>query len=518
MRRVSAILGATAVLAPLVLSSATPASAASGSLTITTLGRDGKAVATNPQVVNLSTHEPYWLTSGKAYSLPAGRYAVMVDVWNYKDNTDTLGAAIVTVAGRTKTTIDARQGRGVKVSLDHSPGAGFEQRYDVRLCLPGSAGSVDAWAEAGHLYVIPNSSSALQFAYVSSWNRPGAKGPGERYIVAGLNKRGLPKGLAAVVRRSSLANLRVQARSGPTVDTQNTVDFATTSGHDTCQYDLIDFGDPYTLPYNLTVHVSAGSWQTAERSTANYSYNAPRTFAAGASYDVLFNRSAWGPGGQLPFTWGSGRRLYVDPDAMFFDPSVTYSAAPGRTTVVLSKGGRTISRKSFTTYGNGPGTFNPVIPGAGWYSLSLTAKRYQPGVHFPAGMLSSASTLSMHFYANPAKSTQIPLYYTQFVPTQLSAANRATPGSTTSVNLRLYRPKPLDHLVGYPSDAVRSVKVWASFDGAKTWHTVKVKHSGSSWTALVPNGHSGPISLRSTVLDTHGDSATTTVYRAYLVG
>lgn len=42
-----------------------------------------------------------------------GRYAVMGDVWNPKDDTDTVGASIVTVsAGRTATaTIDVRKGR-----------------------------------------------------------------------------------------------------------------------------------------------------------------------------------------------------------------------------------------------------------------------------------------------------------------------------------------------------------------------------------------------------------------------
>lgn len=518
MRRMSAFLGVTAALTPLLLSTATPAQAASGSLTVTTLGRDGKAVVTAPQAVDLNTHAVYYLTSGKAKALPKGRYAVLVDVWNSKDDTDTLGARVVTVSGQVRTTIDARQGRSVKVSLDHGPGAGYEHRYDVSLCVPNAGPGVDAWAEAGHLFVIPNSSSAFQLGYISRWDKEvGDRGPGEQYVVAGLNRTGLPKGLSTVVRRSSLADLKIQVRSGPISVTQSSIDLTRHAANGSCEDYLSTFGRPYTLPYALTAHVSAGSWETAQRGTRFYDYNAVRTFKAGASYGLLFNRSAWGPGGQLPYTWGYGHRLYVDPGTMFTDPSVSYLGASARTTVVLSMGGTTISRKTYTG-GLDAGGFNPVIKRAGWYSLSLVSRRYQAGVHFPAGMLSPVSTLRMHFYANPARSVEIPLYLTQFIPTRLSAANRATPGSTTTVGLRMYRPRPMDDLVGYPTDSVRTVKAWASFDSGKSWHAVPVRHSGGSWTALVHNPRSGAVALRSTVLDAHGHTATTTVYRAYAIG
>ena len=68
-----------------------------------------------------------------------------------------------------------------------------------------------------------------------------------------------------------------------------------------------------------------------------------------------------------------------------------------------------------------------------------------------------------------------------------------------------------------PTVTVKTITAWASYDGGTTWHAVTVTHSGSSWTAAVPNNTAGTVSLRDTVTDTKGNSSTVTIYSAYAV-
>jgi hypothetical protein len=64
---------------------------------------------------------------------------------------------------------------------------------------------------------------------------------------------------------------------------------------------------------------------------------------------------------------------------------------------------------------------------------------------------------------------------------------------------------------------VRSVKVWVSFNGGKTWRAVRVTGHGTSWKTTVSDPSGGYVALRSTVTDSAGDSSTETIYRAYAV-
>jgi hypothetical protein len=65
---------------------------------------------------------------------------------------------------------------------------------------------------------------------------------------------------------------------------------------------------------------------------------------------------------------------------------------------------------------------------------------------------------------------------------------------------------------------VKSVRVWSSADGGRTWKAATVTHSGTAWQASVHNPASGAVALRSEVTDAAGDSSVQTVYRAYAIG
>src|SRR5215475_491089 len=203
------------VAASIIAISVTSASAATNSLTVTTLGRNGVAVSTSVNVTGLShgvaTGSTYTVRSGKALALPAGTYAVLVDIWNPADSTDTLAGAVVAVSGAKSVTLDARQGKALQVSLDTSPGAGYRQSFDARICAGGmTSGSVAAYGAPGSFFVIPNSSTSLQFGYMSVWENSVNT---DAYAVSG-ETTGLPGALNKVFPRSSLATWNATVRRG----------------------------------------------------------------------------------------------------------------------------------------------------------------------------------------------------------------------------------------------------------------------------------------------------------------
>jgi hypothetical protein len=79
----------------------------------------------------------------------------------------------------------------------------------------------------------------------------------------------------------------------------------------------------------------------------------------------------------------------------------------------------------------------------------------------------------------------------------------------------VYLSRPGNPNVPTFSDTVKSVQVWASDNGGANWSKVTVKHTSGGWTAYVRNPASGFVTLRSEVTDTHGDTSTETIYRAY---
>jgi hypothetical protein len=519
MRGIRRTLAIAAALAPLLLTgvSAT-ASAASSSLTVTTLGRNGAQVATSGEVVSLTTGESFQFSSGHALSLPAGRYGVAVDIWNTKDQTDTLGSQIVTVSGHTTARIDARQGRPLDIRLDRTP-ANLQESYYTQLCIgQNSMGTVAAWGWPGEFYVIPSSSPSVHVGYMASWGQ--GMSTSDVYAVSGQTT-GIPRTPTLTYRTSSLATINVQARRGP-AGTQD-IDFALQplSTQNPCQNRLFhEFyrGQP---PFATTAHVSAGTWavRSDETDDANGydfgSWEADRQVRAAGHYVQGLYSTPWGPVGAQPSTWY--HRLDFQP-SMFADPTVTSGfEASAKYTGTLLKGGKVVSSHSWTDMGPVPGSWTPHIGSAGWYTLNLTATRYYPGISYPVGMLSTKSTVSVHYYINPAVNAYAPTYLTSFLPQGLGMEDQASPRSVTRVALWLDHQGG-DQQISDHRGRIGSVKVWASFNGGSTWQAVTVAHVGGAWVALVPNAASGAVSLRSTVTNTDGSSATTTVYRAYAIG
>ncbi|MFF4503037.1 hypothetical protein [Streptomyces sp. NPDC001401] len=195
----------------------------------------------------------------------------------------------------------------------------------------------------------------------------------------------------------------------------------------------------------------------------------------------------------------------------------TTGADPTKETVVLYKGSATVKKQTLTNWGDSGSDFTAKIHSVAWYRMTVDTHRYRPGVTFPAGMLSSRVTLDWRFRADPAKSVVTPVLMTRFLPAGLNSRNQAAANSTTTVTVSAGRGSQGAD-VKFTKVTPKSLRVWASTDGGKTWNPVAVTRSGSAWKASVHNPASGAVALRSEVTDAAGHSSVEFVYRAYAIG
>ncbi|MGA3564643.1 hypothetical protein [Melissospora conviva] len=523
MRRTLAALITSAVLIPIAVT-ALPgtASAATNTLTVHVYGRDGAKVKTKVSVVNLSTNSTYKLTSGEARKLPKGSYVALANIRS-ADGINTLGGRTVKVSGRSKTSIDARKGRRMTVAPSPAAPDGSGLSVGARICARNTtSAAVEAFTNPGKLYLIPNSSTNLRFAYTANWNESTATNERASYVVAGQTK-GVPSGFKRSIKRSSLAAVTMNVRKGPAINPNVDISARVPSGG--CAGNMGSGLENDQAPYRHKTYLSAGKWMLEA-----YSYSAFQwreiSLEKGKSYSQTFYRSAWAPDARLPYVLDG--KLSYRTDAMFQDPgfpdrpyssgSNYYSAnCCSRSVVTLTKGGKVLKKQTRTEWGADRTDFRYRLSSSGWYGLTIDAKRYHPELDVPSDLLSNRTTARFRFYANPKKDLAAGVFLPRFVPAGLDLHNSAKPGSTTGVSLTLHRPSAYPD-VKTPAIKVKTVTAWASYDNGKTWKKVGVKKSGSKWVVTVKNPASGYVTLRTKVTDTKGNSSDVTVYRAYRIG
>ena len=523
MRRIPLTLAVTTALLPLVYSlSAAPAMAAGSSLTITTIGRNGKAVSGGQEnIVNLSSWQNYTAQSGHTVSLPAGHYAVITDIetpapgtaWGM---TDTLGTATVKVSGSSRLTLDARWGKPVKISLNTPAGGGFQTRIDARACLPGGGGvNVEAFNSPGDLYEIPDSSRDFSLSWLQSW-----LGSNSDYLVSGVVPT-LPSNPSYGYSRAKLAYEYIRVDKGEEMTNNDALTLQPEPANDPglCGTDLWagEFQNQ-SAPYGTEVFTSPGRWTArtdvmSDAGDIGGGFAQPLTMQAGKTYYQSFGRAAWGPGENLPTVW-NGRIQFALNDLIGDANEGTGETADYKLWATLRRNGKLLKYVAQQTYGNSYPELDAPIGSAGWYDLATVAQRYRPGQPVPAGTLSTSAVLDFHFYARPDQDQLAPGFLARFTPLGLNGANQGAPGANTPLSITLFRGSGGTGL-SVPSENVKSLTVLVSTNGGKSWKAVAAKRSGNAWSADVHDPAGGFVSLRTVIVDTSGNSTDEQIDNAY---
>ena len=525
MRRPLALAVATLSVVTTLAAVPGSASAATGTLTVTTLGRDGSVVRTDLHFEGAQNLVKSSGTSGTAISLPNGPYVVLTNIYTAKDLTQTLAGIKVNVSGNTKVTIDARKGLLVKMAFSPAATTGY-QYIHATACADVNSRPF-AYSAGGYpdkIYLIPNDATEFSLGALLIWHTGTAgtlaKPAAEYWATAGAS--GLPRNFNRTVSRSGLVNVTASLRRGPTRISSTNMYLTWVGGG--CTAGLSDFLVAGDSPVQQKLFLSPGPWRytvdSNHGSLGNIPYIVNRTYASGKNYGQAFYAAAWGPGATLPYV--SGRAISFSTDAMFGDPAFAghQPTLHDSQSVVTLRHGNTLlattHRNSYDWFGPfGSSFFTHSLTTSGWYTLTVDAHRARPRVTYPGGMLSPRTTLSMRFHADPAKSEVARVFGVFMSPESLSLWNEASPGSTTPVTLSLSRQTQLGGKL--VATYLKSITAQASFDGGTTWRSVKVTGSGAKWTAQVPNPASGAVTLRTTAISTTGDSSTTTIYRAYAI-
>ena len=513
---------ALAVVPALLLGLGGAAAAATHTLTVTVVNRNGVKVTAGVKLVDVVSSSAYSMRSGTAKKLPKGTYAVLTSVTT--GNTVTLSGKTVKVSGSAKLTIDARQGKRVGLALSPAP-TGLSHNLTMRICTRTSASdAVEASAPAGTaMYIVPFASKSLGFAALGSWSD--GSGTGTSYAVL-HQAAGVPGGLGRTFGRGQLATLNVAQKRGPSGSIYSDLAMqAIASGCGDSMYAGLGGTDKPTISKVLA---SPGTWDVRVSSSAPTksgemwnigSYFANRTVSAGKSYNLSFFNATWGPGAQLPTTIRG--QLSFGLNDMFSDPAFPRDGSVeggDKALATLQYGGKTVAAKQDKGWEPEMTGLYYTVKKAGWYTLTNTATRYYPEITFPAGMMSPTSRVTYRFHTKPNASALAGVYSVHLVPAGLSMTNKAKPGSTTKVAIKLLRG-------GVDPDAKRGtdpklskLTTQMSPDSGKTWRTVPVQKINGTWYATVTNPTTSAVALKTRATFAGGAYTEVTVFRAYGIG
>jgi hypothetical protein len=492
---------------------ATPASAsAKARIHVIGIERDGRKTAVDATIYG-TTYIPIY-TSGKAVSVPLGTAWVGASVQTTgPDDTITSTTLVLRRVDITRSEtidLDARAGKLVTFSL--AVGGAADTGDDIQACVGGDfvpGAGVGADGAAGTLYAVPVRSSDLTFGYASTW-----QGAMASYLIGGQSSGGVPSSLVYRGRVAQMARMQVSFDAGEVVGGYS---YAYIQSNDSCGLSgSLAVPAPGTPAASSdTEYVSPGSW-TVSASAYDAFWQSSHRMLAGHGYATTFGAAAWGPYQDFPSVQGNTIDFF--PNTPIGDPHQAGSMCCSISTIRLYSGGRLLKKAVLSEWRAFRAFQVPIPAETTWYTMDISARRRVPGRKLPAGLLSPRDSLVWHFRAAQSglNFVLVPVTATRFVPEGLTSQNQALPYAKTVVQLQVIEPRA----AGYqspPRYRVRSVTFEVSYNGGKTWQTVKATGRGTTWKATVNDPSGGYVSLRSTVTDSAGDSSTETIFQAYAV-
>lgn len=511
-----AALLASATVVPAAASSAAPAH--SFRIRVVGIERDGRKTSVYASIFGLNYIPIY--TGGKAVSVPAGPAWIGAGI----DTTGAGGVVLsstlvlrkVTISRNRTITLDARPGKLVTFSMK-VPGAS-DIGDGIQACVAGSyvAGfPVGVGGPERSLYEVPVRSRDVSFGYESSWQDPAAT-----FLMAGQRHDGIPARPRFAAGLGSMARINFAFRTDTAVGGYSWYNLENDNSCSIQRNFPLDAADGQ----RLTQYVTAGTWQATTYGYRSF-WQTTRRYRAARRYSDTFGAAVWGPGpgllGYKPFPSVSGSHLYFNPDDPIADPLQDTSVCCDISSLTLSARNHVIKHSVISQLG-AEREFTADVPVAAWYTLRIASKRRVPGLKVPAGILSPRVLVVWRFRAAPQADTDPysvvePVSTAQFVAAGLNLQNQAPSLGTTKLTMRLSWPGRQD-FQRLRLHKLRVVRLEASENGGRTWHAVRLVRRGKSWVASVHDPASGYVSLRSTVIDSAGNSTVQTIDRAYAIG
>ncbi|MBE1588709.1 S8 family serine peptidase [Nonomuraea angiospora] len=425
--------------------------------------------------------------------------------WNLFSETgesdrSTIAHTPLTVTADLKVTLDARQGKEVRATID-DPAA--KPIFGGFVYLANGPWEL-AWftyRRSGGTYVVPVRQRGLRSAIRSVWQNRDVV-----YDVAARHGDGITQNPVYDTKRKDLAKVTANYRA--TGDTGSPL-FAPRLGTGPASY-TSSVDEAIKLPGTLTFYRTPGLvWDSALEIDTHVLVDDGEVVRPGHTSET-WNTAVAGPSLSRGGGSRTGDELVFAGGGLFADGVAgragTDVSATG--TVTLAGDGKVLATSEITdcliALPERCELRAELPAGAASYTLSTSMNRQS--------VLSTKVEAAWTFRSSHTAERQaLPLMAVRYVPDGLDDANRATPGSLTRLPIRVERAQG--------AGPVKRLRLETSADDGATWHAVPVAASGSGWTALVRNPATpGFVSLRVTAQNGSGGGLTQTIVRAYAVG
>ncbi|MFI7704208.1 S8 family serine peptidase [Nonomuraea sp. NPDC049480] len=489
-------------------------------VTVTVLGRQGLPVAPRfSQIYDAKTgtvHSPAFRNGVARVRLPEGDWSLYIDIVERIDGNfpRTIAVSTLTVdGGDQRVTVDARQGKAARVTLD-DPSALLESQYQTGLVH----GVWNTWTAAygadvnSDLFVIPAHVPGLTYSLSTQWLSKDVSPSPYVYDLVDQRTGGLPEDPGYNARQKDLAKVTATYRASGAAATGMPMAGLRSDFPAGLLTPLVgDIALPGTLVHYRTPGVTYESGIGIDTALI---FDGGRLMKRGHTSEV-WNAAVTGPSFLLPGGSRTGDKLTFSGAGLFADggPGRTGSDIAATGTATLTEDGQELVRADLANCAVyemeecGLRADLPVEPGT--YTLTASMRR-----EVPHSTLSTAVESVWTFRsATTDKEQPLPLMAVRYRPAGLDDSNRAEPGTTTRLPLWIERNP------GSPKAEARSVRLEMSTDDGTSWRRVPVHRTGSGWTAVLPNPRTaGFVSLRAKVTDTAGAGVTQTIIRAYAAG
>ncbi|MER6949434.1 S8 family serine peptidase [Nonomuraea sp. NPDC000554] len=490
-------------------------------VTVNVVGKQGQPV--DPWVIEFydtktgATREPLFQNGTAKIRLPKGEQNVFTEIVDKIDGKHFLtmaDSALKVEGGGQRLTVDARQGKAVKITLD-DPSAKLRPGISHGL----THGAWNFWAFGGgwdvntEFFVVPSRRPGLTYALETTWLSKDVSPSPYVYDLVDRRTDGIPDDPTYNARQKELAKVTTTYRASGVAATGTPMAGFRTSD---LPGDSLDgpVGD-VPLPGTLIHYRTPGlTYNSGLQVGSSLMFDGGKVAKRGETSEV-WNAAVTGPSFQLPGGSRTGDKLTFSGMGLFADGGQgrtgSDTAATGAAT--LAKDGQVLARADLANcdvYDKEKCELRADLPaGSGVYTLTASMRRQVPHSALSTGVESVWTFPS----ATAAKEQPLPLMAVRYSPAGLDESNRAKPGSVTRLPLRIERNP------GSAQAEVKSVRLEMSTDDGAKWRQIPVVHTGSEWTAVLTNPRTaGFVSLRAVVTDAAGGGVTQTITRAYAVG